>query len=419
MSFRPEDFSLADFHLGDLDSTDPTIPPADFVAWRRETTWASQLYEPSLRTAPLPRSELQMKDGPRSEINLTSYNYLGLGTHPEVVAAAESALREFGTGACGSPLLSGMTVLHRELERQLAAFLQRDAVLLFNSGFAGALGSIAGLLRKDDVAVVDSKSHVSLVDGARLSGARVMTFEHNDAESLDRVLSSTKGKRRMVVAEGVYSMDGDRSPLAALVAVAEEHGAPVLVDEAHSILACGATGRGVVEESGMNDRVRLQFGTFSKAFAGVGGFVAGPAETIDYLRCYASSYGFSCALPPATVAGLTAALRVAVAHPELRARLWENANYFRTQLQSLGVRTGESTTYVVPLVVGSDRGLLYQLGNDLRERGLFLAPVDYPSVPQDQVRFRASVTAAHTRADLDEALNSLEDVMVPQLHAGA
>lgn len=419
MSFSPEDFSLADFHLGDSDSTDPTIPPADFVAWRRATTWASQLYEPSLRTAPLPRSELQMKDGPRPEINLTSYNYLGLGTHPEVIAAAEVALREFGTGACGSPLLSGMTVLHHEFERQLAAFLQRDAVMLFNSGFAGALGSIAGLLRKDDVAVVDSKSHVSLVDGARLSGARVMTFDHNDATSLDRVLSSTTGKRRMVVAEGVYSMDGDRSPLAELVAVAEQHGAPVLVDEAHSILACGATGRGVVEESGMNGRVRLQFGTFSKSFAGVGGFVAGPAETIDYLRCYASSYGFSCALPAATVAGLTAALRIAVAHPELREQLWENANYFRAQLQSLGVDTGESSTYVVPLVIGGDRGLLYQLGNELRQRGLFLAPVDYPSVPQDQVRFRASVTAAHTRADLDEALNILEDVLVPQLHARA
>ncbi|HEY9228653.1 MAG TPA: aminotransferase class I/II-fold pyridoxal phosphate-dependent enzyme, partial [Gemmatimonadaceae bacterium] len=389
------------------------------VAWRRATTWASQLYEPALRTAPLPRSELQMKDGPRREINLTSYNYLGLGTHPDVIAAAESALREFGTGACGSPLLSGMTVLHRELEQQLAAFLKRDAVLLFNSGFAGALGSIAGLLRKDDVAVVDSKAHVSLVDGARLSGARVMTFEHNDPASLDAVLASAKGKRRMVVAEGVYSMDGDRSPLAELVAVAEQHGAPVLVDEAHSILACGATGRGVVEESGMNDRVRLQFGTFSKSFAGVGGFVAGPAETIDYLRCYASSYGFSCALPAATVAGLTAALRVAVAHPELREQLWTNADYFRTQAQSLGLDTAESTTYVVPLVIGSERALLYELGNELRHRGLFLAPVDYPSVPQDQVRFRASVTAAHTRADLDEALNILEDVMVPQLQVRA
>lgn len=419
MTFIPEDFSLADFHLGDPDQLDPTVPPDDFVAWRRATTWASQLYEPALRTAPLPRTELETTTGPRAEINLTSYNYLGLGTHPEVTQAAAAALREFGTGACGSPLLSGMTVLHRDLERRLAAFLERDAVLLFNSGFAGALGSIAGLLRKDDVAVVDSKSHVSLVDGARLSGARVMTFDHNDAGSLDRVLSSTTGRRRMVVAEGVYSMDGDRSPLTDLVTVAEQHGAPLLVDEAHSILACGATGRGIVEESGMNDRVRLQFGTFSKAFAGVGGFVAGPADTIDYLRCYASSYGFSCALPAATVAGLTAALQVAQAHPELRCRLWENADYFRTQLHSLGVDTGESTTYVVPIVIGGERGLLYRLGNELRERGLFLAPVDYPSVPQDQVRFRASVTAAHTRADLDEALNIIEDVVVPQLHARA
>ncbi|MGE3957213.1 MAG: aminotransferase class I/II-fold pyridoxal phosphate-dependent enzyme [Vicinamibacterales bacterium] len=418
MAFKPDDFSLADFHLSDLDSTDPTVPPADFTEWRRATTWASQLYEPTLRTAPVPRVELQMADGPRAEINLTSYNYLGLGTHPEVVAAASAALREFGTGACGSPLLSGKTTIHRAFEEELAQFLQREAVVLFNSGFSGALGSLAGLLRRDDVAVVDSKSHVSLVDGARLSGARVMTFEHNQPDDLDRVLAQSRGKRRLVVAEGVYSMDGDRSCLADLVAVAEEHGAPMLVDEAHSILTCGAQGRGVVEESGMNDRVRLQYGTFSKAFAGLGGFVAGPAETIDYLRCYASSYGFSCALPAATVAGLRAALRVAREQPELRARLWENAAYFREGARALGLNTGESDTYVVPLIVGGRRGLLYEVGNALRRRGLFLAPVDYPSVPQEEVRFRASVTAAHTRADLDEALNILADVMAPALRIG-
>lgn len=417
MAFKPDDYSLADFYLSDLDSVDPTVPPPDFTAWRRETTWASQLYEPTLRTAPTPRIELAMADVNRPEINLTSYNYLGLGTHPEVVAAAAAALQEFGTGACGSPLLSGKTTLHAELERQLARFLQREAVMLFNSGFSGALGSLAGLLRKDDVAVVDSKSHVSLVDGAKLSGAKVLAFEHNNPGDLDRALAKSAGKRRLVVVEGVYSMDGDKSRLAEVVAVAEQHGAPVLVDEAHSILTCGASGRGMVEESGMESRVRLQYGTFSKAFAGIGGFVAGPADTIDYLRCYASSYGFSCALPAATVAGLLAALRVANAHPERRAQLWANADYFRTQAQMIGLNTGESETYVVPLVVGQRRGLLYELGNELRRRGLFLAPVDYPSVPQDQVRFRASVTAEHTRADLDEALNILEDVMVPALRA--
>lgn len=418
MDFKPDQYSLADFHLADFDSTDPTIPPADFTAWRRETAWATELYEPALRTAPVPRAELASTAGTRPVINLTSYNYLGLGTHPEVLAAAEAALREFGTGACGSPLLSGMTTLHREFERQLAAFLQREAVMLFNSGFAGALGSLAGLLRKDDVAVVDSKAHVSLMDGARLSGARLVTFEHNDPGALETVLRATDGRRRIVVAEGVYSMDGDIGALSDLVAVAEAHGVPVLVDEAHSILTCGASGRGVVEQSGVNQRVRLQYGTFSKAFAGLGGFVAGPAGTIDYLRCYASSYGFSCALPPATVAGLTAALRVAREQPELRLRLWDNADYFRSRAQQMGLRTGESSTYVVPLIVGSERGLLYELGNELRRRGLFLAPVDYPSVPQDEVRFRASVTAAHTRADLDEALAILEEVMVPTVRGG-
>lgn len=417
MAFKPDDYSLADFYLSDIDSTDPTVPPPDFTEWRRATTWASQLYEPALRTAPVPRIELQMADGTRPEINLTSYNYLGLGTHPAVVAAASDALQAFGTGACGSPLLSGKTTLHLELERQLARFLEREAVMLFNSGFSGALGSLAGLLRKEDVAVVDSKSHVSLVDGAKLSGARVAPFEHNDPDALDRVLAQFSGRRRLVVIEGVYSMDGDKARMSELVDVAERHGAPVLVDEAHSILTCGATGRGMVEESGVNSRVRLQYGTFSKAFAGIGGFVAGPADTIDYLRCYASSYGFSCALPAATVAGLSAALRVATGQPELRAQLWANAHYFRTQAQSLGLNTGESETYVVPLVVGSRRGLLYELGNELRRRGLFLAPVDYPSVPQDQVRFRASITAAHTRADLDEALNILEDVMVPAVRS--
>lgn len=419
MAFTPDDFSLADFYLGDSDSADPSVPPADFTAWRRATTWATELYEPALCTAPVPRAALDTADGPRAAINLTSYNYLGLATHPTVVAAAADALTAFGTGACGSPLLSGKTALHRQFERELAAFLQRDAVMLFNSGFSGALGSLAGLLRKDDVAVMDAKSHVSLVDGARLSGARVATFEHNRPDDLARVLRGTTGKRRIVVVEGVYSMDGDKAPLADIVAVADEHGVPVLVDEAHSILTCGATGRGIVEESGVDDRVRLQYGTFSKAFAGIGGFVAGPSDTIDYLRCYASSYGFSCALPAATVGGLLAALRVSNEHPELRARLWDNAAYFRNGVQSLGIATGESETYVVPLVVGPHRRLLYELGNELRRRGLFLAPVDYPSVPQDQVRFRASITAAHTRADLDEALNILETVMVPALRTRA
>jgi glycine C-acetyltransferase len=415
MPFRPDQFSLADFYFDSADGTDLTVPPADFTAWRRDTRWATQLYHPTLHSAPVPRAVVQTGNRTTRSINLSSYNYLGLSTHPEVVAGASAALMEFGTGACGSPILSGHTHLHRTLEAKLCTFLQREAVMLFNSGFGGALGCMAGLLRKDDVAIVDSKSHMSLMEGVRLSGARLMTFDHNDAASLDRLLSGTAGRRRIVVAEGVYSMDGDMPPLPDLLDVADAHGVPMLVDEAHSILVCGENGRGVGEHYGVGGRIRLQYGTFSKAFAGLGGFVAGPADTIDYLKCYANSYVFSCALPPATVGGLIAALDVATREPEIRQRTWANAEYFRGCVQGLGIDTASSTTQVVPLVVGSDRVLLHELGNTMRDRGLFLASVDYPSVAQDQVRFRASITAAHTRAALDEALNIIADTMVPRL----
>jgi glycine C-acetyltransferase len=256
---------------------------------------------------------------------------------------------------------------------------------------------------------------VSLLDGAKLSQAQLRLFEHNDPDSLDQVLARGAGRRQIVVVEGIYSMDGDLANLPALLDVAERHGVGVLIDEAHSILTCGARGRGVVEQFGVESRVALQYGTFSKAFAGIGGFVSGPKETLDYLRLYASPYGFSCALPPSVVAALLAGLRVATRDDTLRRRLWENAAYFRAGLHSLGIDTGDSTTQVIPIVIGANRALLYELGHQMLARGLFLAPVDYPSVPEDRVRFRASVTAAHTRVDLDEALTIIEDTVVRAL----
>jgi glycine C-acetyltransferase len=287
--------------------------------------------------------------------------------------------------------------------------------MLFSSGFAGALGALAGLLRKGDVAVLDEKSHVCLVEGARLAGARPELFDHNSPASLEAALARHRGKRRLVVVEGVYSMDGDLGDLPRLLAIARDHGVGVLIDEAHSVLMFGATGRGVTEHFGCDEAVALKYGTFSKAFAGVGGFISGSADLLRYLRMYASSYVFSCALPPAVVAGLREALAIARREPQLRARAQENAQYFRTQLHALGIDTGASTTQVVPIMIGSDRSLLYELGLELRRRGLFVAPVDYPSAPEDGLRFRASVTAAHSRADLDEALNILSDIVAPRV----
>ena len=410
MNEDPAKLSLSNFLAGEND--DPLQAPVSFTNWMRVGAWAVELYEPELLAGADARTMISYGGKPRPVINLCSYNYLGLANHPEVLVAAHEALRTHGLGACGSPMLSGMTDLHRELERRVAKFLRREDAMLFNSGFGGALGTISGLLRKTDVAILDNRSHLSLRDGAVLSRCRTEKFEHNDPASLDTALSRHNGRRQLVIIEGIYSMDGDFGNLNELLAVADSHGASVFIDEAHSMLACGEHGRGAAEKFGVEDRVPLVYGTFSKAFGALGGFVAGSKETLQYLRFYAHPYVYSCALPPVVIAAILKALELGTSQPELRRQLWENADYFHAQLQSLGLDTGESTTYVMPIVIG-DRERMYRLGHELRRRGLWVAPVDYPAVPQNRICFRACVTAKHTRADLDEALNILEDTLVP------
>jgi 8-amino-7-oxononanoate synthase len=410
MNDNPADLSLSNFLAGE--GRDPLQAPASFTRWMEAGAWAVKLYEPELCAPAEARTTITYGGKPQPVINLCSYNYLGLANHPEVIAAAHDALTTHGLGACGSPMLSGMTDLHRELERKLAQFLGREDAMLFNSGFGGALGTISGLLRKTDVAILDNRSHLSLRDGATLSRCRSEKFEHNDPAALTASLGRHPGKRQLVVIEGIYSMDGDFGNLEALIDVAEEHGASVFIDEAHSILACGEHGRGAAEKFGVEDRVPLTYGTFSKAFGALGGFVAGARETLQYLRFYAHPYVYSCALPPVVVAAILKALEIGTEQPELRTRLWENADYFRGHLQGLGIDTGNSNTYVMPIVIG-DRERMYRAGHELRSRGLWVAPVDYPAVPQDRICFRACVTALHTRADLDEALNIISDTLVP------
>ena len=410
MNQDPAKLSLSNFLAGESD--DPLQAPATFTNWIRLGAWAVELYEPELLATADARTLINYRGEPQPVINLCSYNYLGLANHPEVLAAAHEALRTHGLGACGSPMLSGMTDLHRELERRVAKFLRREDAMLFNSGFGGALGTISGLLRKSDVAILDNRSHLSLRDGAVLSRCRTEKFEHNDPASLDAALSRQKGRRQLVIAEGIYSMDGDFGNLSELLAVAESHDASVFIDEAHSMLACGEHGRGAAEKFGVEERVPLVYRTFSKAFGALGGFVAGSKETLQYLRFYAHPYVYSCALPAVVIAAILKALELGTTQPELRAQLWENADYFHAQLQSLGIDTGASTTYVMPIVIG-DRERMYRLGPELRQRGLWVAPVDYPAVPQNRICFRACVTAKHTRADLDEALNILADTLIP------
>src|SRR5437588_2409790 len=411
MNVDPAKLSLSNFLGGESD--DPLQPPPSFTNWMQLGAWAVELYEPELLSTADARTTINYAGKPQSVINFCSYNYLGLANHPEVLAAAHEALRTHGMGACGSPMLSGMTDLHRELERRVAKFLKREDAMLFNSGFGGALGTISGLLRKSDVAILDNRSHLSLRDGAVLSRCRAEKFEHNDPSSLDAALSRQKARRQLVIVEGIYSMDGDFGNLKELLAIAESHGASVFIDEAHSMLGCGEHGRGAAEHFGVENRVPLVYGTFSKAFGALGGFVAGSKETLQYLRFYAHPYVYSCALPPVVIAAILKALEIAIRDgAALRKVLWENADYFHEQLRELGIDTGASTSYVMPLVIG-DRERMYRLGHELRRRGLWVAPVDYPAVPQNRICFRACVTAKHTRADLDEALNILADTLAP------
>ena len=410
MNEDPFKLSLSNFLAGE--SEDPLQAPPSFTNWVRDSGKAGELYEPQMLGSADARTTIKYEGKAHSVINLCSYNYLGLANHPEVLEAAHQALRTHGLGACGAPVLSGMTDLHRELECRIAKFLNREDAMLFNSGFGGALGTISGLLRKSDVAILDNRSHLSLRDGATLSRCRSEKFEHNDPASLDIALQRQQGRRQLVIVEGIYSMDGDFGRLKELIDVAEAHGASTFVDEAHSMLACGPNGRGAAEKFGVEDRIPLIYGTFSKSFAALGGFVAGSKETLQYLRFYAHPYVYSCALPAAIVAGILKALEIGICEPELRTQLWDNAEYFHAQLRRLGIDTGRSTTYIMPIVVG-DRARMYQLGHELRQRGLWVAPVDYPAVPLNRVCFRACVTAKHTRADLDEALNILEDTLVP------
>src|SRR5438132_6930755 len=342
MNVDPAKLSLSNFLGGESD--DPLQPPPSFTNWMQLGAWAVELYEPELLSSADARTTINYAGKPQSVINFCSYNYLGLANHPDVLAAAHEALRTHGLGACGSPMLSGMTDLHRELESGIAKFLNREDAMLFNSGFGGALGTVSGLLRKSDVAILDNRSHLSLRDGAVLSRCRTEKFEHNDSGSLDAALARQKGRRQLVIVEGIYSMDGDFGNLPELLAVADSHGAKVFIDEAHSMLACGPTGRGAAEKFGVQDRFPLVYGTFSKAFGALGGFVAGSKETLQYLRFYAHPYVYSCALPPVVVAAILKALETATGQPELRTQLWDNANNFHPQLRGLGIVTGPPTT---------------------------------------------------------------------------
>ncbi|MDQ3698248.1 MAG: aminotransferase class I/II-fold pyridoxal phosphate-dependent enzyme [Gemmatimonadota bacterium] len=369
------------------------------------------LYGQPMATPPQTRVDLeeQLAQHPVSLLNLSSYNYLGLSYRPEVIAAAKRALDQYGLGAAGSPILSGTMNVHVELERALAEFKRTEAALVFPTGYSTNLGLIQGLLRPGDWIIADQNAHASIVDGAILSKANVRFFRHNRPDDLAKKLKQATGKK-LVVVEGVYSMDGDVVRLPEIVEIAKKHNARIMIDEAHSAFVYGENGRGVADHFGLEDEIDIHVGTFSKALGGQGGYVAGSKGLYKYLEGFARSRFFSCALSPVVAAGVRESLRIAQAEPQLRTRLWDNVAYMRGKLGEYGVDVGESTSQVIPVMVRNDRRIMH-IAHRLQQAGLYLQPILYPAVAKHRSRFRISVSASHTHDQLDEGTSILVRIL--------
>jgi 8-amino-7-oxononanoate synthase len=343
-------------------------------------------------------------------IMLGSNNYLGLTNHPEVKQAAARALARYGTGCAGSRLLNGTLDVHVELEERLASFLSREAALVFSTGFQVNLGVLSCLMGRRDLLFLDALDHASIIDGARLGFAKVLKYKHNDMEDLAGKLERAPADTgKLIAVDGVFSMEGDLADLPALTKLASEHGARVMVDDAHGLGVFGAQGRGTPEHFGLEREVDLLMGTFSKSLASVGGFIAGDESVVDYIRHNARSQIFSAAPPPTSAAAALQALAIIEREPERREKLWANTRYMKQALDSLGFDTGPSESPIIPIVIGEDV-TTFVMARRLHEEGLFVNPVISPAVPAGCAMLRTSYMATHEREHLDRALEILARV---------
>lgn len=341
-------------------------------------------------------------------IMVGSNNYLGLVDHPKVMQAAKEAIDRYGVATCGSRFLNGTLDIHVELEERLARFMQAEAALTFSTGFQTNQGIIASLIGKGDAVITDRMDHASIIDACRLSYGDVHKFKHNDMKELQRVLASLEHKNgKLIVVDGIFSMEGDLSNLPEVVRLAKEYNASVMVDDAHGIGVMGTNGRGTVEHFGVEDDVDLVMGTFSKSFASLGGFVAGTKKVISYIKHHARALIFSASITPASVATALATLEIIESEPERRKRLWEITDKMKSGFQAMGYDTGPTETPVIPVIIG-DHEMAFMLWKMLSEQGIFTNPVIYPAVPPGQALIRTSYSATHTDEDLDIVLTSFE-----------
>ena len=346
----------------------------------------------------------------RSVVNLSSNNYLGLTTHPKLRQRALKALEEFGVGSGSVRTIAGTMEIHMELERRLADFKKVEAVVVFQSGFAANAGTVSAVLTKEDVVISDQLNHASIIDGCRLSRAAIKVFPHKDVNAARRIIRELPaGQRKLLITDGVFSMDGDLGALPDLCALAEETGCIMMVDDAHASGVFGANGRGTVDHFEMHGRVDIQVGTLSKAMGALGGYVAGNKNLIEFLYHRARPFLFSTSHPPAVAAACIAAIDVLLEEPEIIDKLWDNTRFFKAGLERLGFNTGLSESPITPVIAG-DGGKAMQLSDRLFDEGVFAQGIAYPTVARDKARVRTIVTATHSREDLQFALDKFQKV---------
>lgn len=349
-------------------------------------------------------SEVLVRNEPK--IMMGSNNYLGLTHHPKVIAAAEAALKKYGTGCTGSRFLNGTLDLHEQLEDRLARFLGKEAALVFSTGYQTNLGVVSALTHKGDYIFLDKLNHASLVDSARLAYGTVCRYHHNDMRALAQQLAQAPANAsKLVITDGVFSMDGDIVNLPDMVALAERYNADILVDDAHAIGVLGEQGGGTAQHFGLEDKVSLIVATFSKSLASIGGVVAGAEPVIHYLKHHARSLIYSASMPPASVATVLAALDVIEEEPERREALWRNTHRMQDGLKSLGYDIGESETPVIPVLIG-DLPEMIVLWKQMFDSGIFTNPVIPPAVPEHSCRLRISMMATHTNEQIDYVLDA-------------
>jgi glycine C-acetyltransferase len=363
----------------------------------------------NIRTIDSPQGAWLTVDG-KHVLNFCSNNYLGLANEPRLRTAARAAIEHYGVGPAAVRTIAGTLSLHVELEKRLAAFKGVEAAIAFQSGFNSNLGTIPALVGKDDVIFSDELNHASIIDGARLSGAKTVRYTHNDAEALEDAITKTDGYRRaIIVTDGVFSMDGDISPLPRVVEVAERHDLILMVDDAHGEGVLGRGGRGIVDHFGLHGRVDVEVGTLSKAFGVVGGYVAGKRDIVEWLHQRGRPFLFSSATTPADTAACLAAIDILETSTERVDTLWENTRYFKAEIRRLGFDTGSSETPITPVMLG-EAPLAQRFSRELFDNGVFAMAIGYPTVAQGKARIRVMISASHARVDLNKGLEAFEKV---------